>query len=332
MVLVAMHDDASPLATISNQSVPCGRFAPSPSGPLHFGSLVAALGSFMMARSEGGRWLLRIEDIDTPRVVPGAADAILHTLEAFGLCWDGPVTYQSHRLPYYKDALSRLLAAGLAYPCSCSRQEVARTATKPLGTLVYPGTCRHGPLRLDQLTAIRLRTDARIICFHDLLQGFYSQCLETAVGDFLIRRADGLFTYQLAVVVDDAAQGITQVVRGSDLLESTPRQIYLQHLLGLPTPGYHHLLVAVDRFGYKLSKQTQAEPVNYRQPAPSLLAALRFLGQNPPPELAATRLDEVWSWALANWRPERIPALTTLGWTQTPRLESAPATTVTKDF
>lgn len=285
-----------------------------------------------MARSEGGRWLLRIEDIDTLRVVPGAADAILHTLEAFGLCWDGPVTYQSHRLPYYEEALRHLLDAGLAYPCSCSRQDVARTATKPLGMLVYPGTCRDGPRRSGQPTAIRLRTDTRIICFHDRIQGSYSQCLETTVGDFVIRRADGLFTYQLAVVVDDAAQGVTQIVRGSDLLESTPRQIYLQKLLRLPTPSHHHLPVAVDGFGYKLSKQTRAEPVDYRQPAPSLLAALRFLGQNPPPELADTRLDEIWSWALSNWRPERIPALATLGWAQKPRLESAPATVVTKDF
>ena len=290
-----MHDDASPLSTAFGRPPPCGRFAPSPSGPLHFGSLVAALGSFLTARSEGGRWLLRIEDIDTPRVVPGAADTILHTLEAFGLCWDGPVVYQSRRLPHYEEALRRLLAAGLAYPCSCSRQEMARTAAKPLGALLYPGTCRHGPHRPGQPTAIRLHTDARIIRFHDLIQGPYSQCLETAVGDFVIRRVDGLFAYQLAVVVDDAAQGITQIVRGSDLLDSTPRQIYLQHLLGLPTPDYRHLPVAVDRFGYKLSKQTQAEPVNGRQPAPTLLAALRFLGHEPPLELAYARPDDICS-------------------------------------
>ena len=330
-----MHDDASPLSTASNRPPPCGRFAPSPSGLLHFGSLVAALGSFLTARSEGGRWLLRIEDIDTPRVVPGAADTILHTLEAFGLCWDGPVVYQSRRLPHYEAALRRLLAAGLAYPCSCSRQEVARTAAKPLGALLYPGTCRHGAHRPGQSTAIRLRTDGRIIRFHDLIQGPYSQCLETAVGDFVIRRVDGLFAYQLAVVVDDAAQGITQVVRGSDLLDSTPRQIYLQQLLRLSTPSHRHLPVVVDRFGHKLSKQTRAEPVNYRQPAPTLLAALCFLGQNPPPELDAARLDDIWPWALANWHPERIPALPAIGWTQTPRLESVPAggaTVVTKEF
>jgi len=291
-----VHDDFSPpLSTASGRLPPCGRFAPSPSGPLHFGSLIAALGSFPMARSEGGQWLLRIEDIDTPRVVPGAADHILHTLEAFGLYWDGAVVYQSRRLPHYQDALQRLLAAGLAYPCSCSRQEVARAAAKPFGTMIYPGTCRYGPCRPEQPTAIRLRTAAPIIQFHDRIQGPYAQCLETAVGDFVIRRADGLFTYQLVVVVDDAAQNITQVVRGSDLLDSTPRQIYLQQLLGLPTPDYGHLPVAVDRLGYKLSKQTQAEPVNWRQPTPTLLAALRFLGHEPPLELAYARPDDICS-------------------------------------
>lgn len=291
-----------------NESPWRGRFAPSPTGPLHFGSLIAALGSFLEARSRGGQWLLRIEDIDTPRVVPGAADDILRTLECFGLTWDGPVIYQSQRLEYYQVALDRLIGRGLAYPCTCSRRELSQTATRSSAGLIYPGTCRGGIYRPGRPLAIRLRTENQLISFHDRIQGHFSQNLEVEIGDFVIRRADGLFAYQLAVVVDDAAQGINHVVRGSDLLTSTPRQINLQRQLGLTVPHYLHLPLAVDQNGEKLSKQTQAPPIDRRQPGPTLIAALHFLNQDPPPELAWDSPDTILAWAFKNWRIERVPA------------------------
>lgn len=291
-----------------------GRFAPSPSGPLHFGSLITALASFLEVRSQGGYWLVRIEDIDTPRVIKGAANDILHTLESYGMEWDGPVLYQSQRIDHYQAALQRLMDNALAYPCTCSRQEIAQmTIAGPAGP-IYPGTCRGGMRRPGRPAAIRLRTNKRIITFQDRIQGTFAQCLETAVGDFIIRRADSLFAYQLAVVVDDAAQMITQVVRGCDLLDSTPRQIYLQYLLGLSPHYYSHLPLAVDQHGAKLSKQKSAAPLNRRNPGPTLVAALRFLGQAPPRELARARPTVIWSWALEHWRPEKIPGLRAIDW------------------
>ncbi|HXH04037.1 MAG TPA: tRNA glutamyl-Q(34) synthetase GluQRS [Candidatus Competibacteraceae bacterium] len=281
-----------------------GRFAPSPSGPLHFGSLVAALGSFLAARAAGGSWRLRIEDIDTPRVVPGAADDILRTLEAFGLHWDGAVMYQSRRGDAYQAVLDKLLADGLAYPCSCSRKDIAAVAG---ASLLYPGLCRRGPRQPRHPLAVRLHTDDTPIGFADRIQGPYQQRLATAVGDFVIRRADGLFAYQLAVVVDDAAQGVTQVVRGADLLDSTPRQIWLQRLLGLPTPEYAHLPLALDRNGQKLSKSSQAPAVERRHPVPALVAALRFLGHAPPAELRAAPPAELLDWARCHWQWAHIP-------------------------
>jgi glutamyl-Q tRNA(Asp) synthetase len=289
-----------------------GRFAPSPTGPLHFGSLVAALASFLEARTRGGNWLIRIEDIDTPRVVPGAADDILRTLDAFGMTWDGPVVYQSRRIERYREALARLSDLGLTYPCSCSRREIARTAAPGTAVMTYPGTCRRGARHPERPTAIRLRTDDRTIGFDDGIQGLFEQHLETQVGDFVIRRADGLFAYQLAVVVDDADQGITHIVRGSDLLDSTPRQIHLQRLLGLPTPRYSHLPLAVDQRGNKLSKQTQAPPLDHSRLGHAIVAALSFLNQSPPPHLARESLATIRSWALKHWRPCRIPARTSL--------------------
>ena len=215
-----------------------GRFAPSPSGPLHFGSMVAALGSCLSARAAGGRWLLRIEDVDTPRTVPGAADGILRTLEHFGFEWDGPVLYQSQRLAAYGAALEELKQAGLAYGCACSRKEIADSATHAAidGGLAYPGTCRKGLPDGRAARAWRLRVDNGEVAFIDRLQGRVVQHLEDDVGDFVLRRADGLFAYQLAVVVDDAAQGVTEVVRGADLADNTARQILLQRALGVPTP------------------------------------------------------------------------------------------------
>lgn len=305
-----MSDLSPTLPNALGKAVVKGRFAPSPSGPLHFGSLIAALGSFLMARSCGGQWLVRMEDIDTPRVVPGAADDILRTLEAFGMNWDGPVIYQSQRTRRYQHALQRLLNEGLAYPCTCSRRQVAQlAAAHSMNNKVYPGHCRHKIQQPGRPEAIRLRADNHIVDFEDTIQGHYHQCLATAVGDFVIRRTDGLFAYQLAVVVDDAEQGITQVVRGSDLLDSTPRQIYLQRLLGLSTPRYSHLPVATHKDGSKLSKQTHAPSLDKRHPRPAIIAGLHFLQQKPPTHLGDESLATIWQWAIANWRPAQIPAV-----------------------
>lgn len=278
-----------------------GRFAPSPTGPLHFGSLLAAAGSFLRARSLGGRWLVRIEDIDPPREVPGASDAILHTLEAFGLEWDGEVIYQSARSEAYRSALDQLDRAGVMYACTCSRKEIATH-----GGPVYPGTCR-GRRPPAGPHALRVQVPPRPVSFVDLLQGPITQDLAQEVGDFVVRRADGLFAYQLAVVVDDAAQGITEVVRGCDLLDSTPRQIYLQQLLGAPTPAYLHLPVVVDDNGQKLSKQSYAAPVDAARPLPAIVATLRVLGLAPPPELLEGTPEEAWRWARAHWNLDRLP-------------------------
>lgn len=283
-----------------------GRFAPSPTGPLHFGSLLAAVGSLLQARSQGGEWLVRIEDLDPPRERPGSADDILRTLEAYGLHWDGPVMYQSARAEAYRTALDTLRAGAMAYPCACSRKEITEGADGA-NAPVYPGTCRRGiaPGRAPRAWRV-LTTDAEI-GFEDRLQGPRRQRLEAEVGDFVVRRADGLFAYQLAVVVDDAEQAITEVVRGSDLLDSTPRQIHLQRLLGLAAPQYVHLPVAVNAQGLKLSKQTRAEPLDGKDPVPSLWRALAFLGQDPPPELCTANLDELWDWALTHWDLARVP-------------------------
>ena len=284
-----------------------GRFAPSPTGPLHFGSLVAALGSFLEARRRGGEWLVRIEDVDVPRTVPGSAEAILRTLERCGLLWDGPVLYQSQRTARYQAALDELQRTRLAYPCSCTRRDLADYPRGRDGAPIYPGYCCNGPRHPDRPCAMRLRLPDTLLTFQDAIQGEYRQQLATEVGDFVIRRADGLFAYQLAVVVDDADQGVTEVIRGSDLLDSTPRQIYLQRVLGLPTPRYGHLPVVVDTHGNKLSKQTHAPPIDDRNPGPALWNALEFLGQSPPLKLANSRSGEILDWARTHWRLEKIP-------------------------
>jgi len=291
-----------------------GRFAPSPTGPLHAGSLVAAVGSYLEARHRGGQWLIRIEDVDTPRTVPGAADAILRALERCALFWDGPVLYQSQRTERYQAALEFLEVAGLAYPCTCTRRELAHQPRARDSGPIYPGTCRDGVRRPDRPRAMRLRVTETPVEFQDALQGRYRQGLASEVGDFVLRRADGLFAYQLAVVVDDADQGITQVVRGSDLLDSTPRQIYLQRRLGLSTPDYAHLPVALDERGEKLSKQTHAPPLDDRHPGPAMVAALRFLGQQPPLELERETPALIVNWALAHWRLEQVPTILARGW------------------
>ncbi len=289
-----------------------GRFAPSPTGPLHFGSLVAAVGSYLDARHHHGTWLVRMEDLDTPRCVPGAAEDILRTLAAFGLASDEPVIYQSQRTAAYEEALQQLKDAGAAYPCCCTRKEIADSAMHGIEGFVYPGTCRHGMAHMRTTPAWRVRTDDTPITFQDGLQGSQSQRLETDIGDFVVKRADGLFAYQLAVVVDDAEQGITHVVRGSDLLASTPRQLHLQHLLGLPVPHYMHLPVAVNATGEKLSKQTLAAPVDSTQPAGTLLRVLEFLKQAPPHGLAASDVPALLDWAVRNWQPQRLAGMRTI--------------------
>lgn len=291
-----------------------GRFAPSPTGPLHFGSLVAAVASYLDAKSRGGEWLVRIEDLDPPRVARGAADDILRTLDACGMQWDGAIVYQSTRFDAYHSALHRLRQRGVIYPCACSRREIADSALAGIEGPVYPGTCRNGIAVGKTANALRVDTRGVSIVFDDAVQGPVRQNLETEVGDFVLYRADQVFAYQLAVVIDDAGRGITDIVRGADLLHSTPRQIYLQQLLCFPTPRYAHIAVAVNAQGEKLSKQTHAPAIDAAAPLPALIAALRFLGQQPPHELSGrsgarsdSTLSSLWQWAIANWRIERVP-------------------------
>ena len=314
-----------------------GRFAPSPTGPLHFGSLVAAVGSYLDARHHNGTWLVRMEDLDAPRCVAGAADDILRTLEAFGLHWDGEIVHQSQRTAAYDEALHRLQATGAVYPCCCTRKEIADSALHGIDGPVYPGTCRNGIPEGREGRAWRVRTDRSpsplggeglgergvsamllpspqpspckgegVVGFDDELQGRIAQHLESEIGDFVVKRADGLYAYQLAVVVDDAFQDITHIVRGCDLLASTPRQIHLQQLLGLPTPAYMHLPVAVNAQGEKLSKQTLAPAISTDNAVATLISALDFLQQQPPAELRQGSVEEVLGWAVGNWQPERL--------------------------
>jgi glutamyl-Q tRNA(Asp) synthetase len=271
---------------------------------LHFGSLVAAVGSFLDARASGGEWLVRIEDIDPPREVAGATDEILRALESFALHSDGEILYQSRRGEHYERALEQLNAAGCLFPCACSRRDI-RVATEG-NPYLYPGTCRNGVPPGRTARSLRLRVPDASIDFRDRLQGNIREWLPGTCGDFVLKRTDGLFAYQLAVVVDDAAQGITDVVRGADLLDSTPRQILLQRLLGLPTPRYLHLPVAVNRAGEKLSKQTGAAAVATARPVRTLCSVLDFLGLHTPAELADADLDAFWRWAISNWDVRRL--------------------------
>jgi len=280
-----------------------GRFAPSPTGPLHFGSLVAALAGWLDARKARGRWLVRIEDLDGARVAPGAEAQILRQLESCGLEWDSTPVRQSERSALYEAALGRL--TGRTYLCSCTRKELEDSALAIDGARIYPGTCRAGLAPGKAARALRLRTEAEPIVFTDRVQGRLSQSVERDIGDFVVKRADGLHAYQLAVVIDDADQGVSDVVRGADLLDSTARQIWLQRLLGVPTPRYLHVPVAVDGAGEKLSKQTGARPVQ----AADVPLALSFLGLPVPPALAG---PDLLAWAIAEWRVERIPRRRTL--------------------
>jgi len=279
-------------------SVPIvGRFAPSPTGDLHFGSLVAAVGSYLEAKSNGGIWLLRIEDIDPPREVAGSSKRIISGLNRLGMKPDRPVLYQSSRLDAYQNAINQLLEKGLAYPCACSRRDLPISG-------IYPGTCRNGIMPGKSPRSIRFYTDKTQHRFIDKVQGEISESPADISGDFIIRRADGLIAYQLAVVVDDQFQAVTQVVRGADLLDSTSRQICLQKALGFETPEYMHLPVVLSDDGKKLGKRFRADPVNHQDPVYAVAQALRFLGQNPPP---GTSLDSLWQWALVHWNSKLVP-------------------------
>jgi glutamyl-Q tRNA(Asp) synthetase len=279
-----------------NSAPVIGRFAPSPTGDLHFGSLVSAVGSYLEAKSAGGTWLLRIEDIDPPREVAGSATRIISDLLNLGMKPDAPAIYQSTRSDAYQNAVERLLASGLAYPCACSRKDLPASG-------IYPGTCRNGIAEGKLARSIRFKADHSCI-FKDSLQGTVTDSPAGICGDFVIRRADGLFAYQLAVVVDDDFQGITQVVRGADLLDSTSRQICLQKALGLVTPDYMHLPVVLSEDGQKLGKRVQTDPIKHQDPVFAVAQALRFLGQNPAQDLS---LDTLWEWALEHWNSELIP-------------------------
>ncbi len=281
-----------------------GRFAPSPTGFLHRGSLVAAMASWLDVRAHGGRWLVRIEDLDGPREVPGAADDIVATLATYGFRWDGDIVRQSARDAFYRDAFDRLQMRGTVYPCGCTRREVEEASLAPArlpdqaGAAVYPGTCREGlpPGRVAR--AWRMRLPERVVTFHDRAAGLVTQNLAREVGDFVIKRADGLWAYQLAVVVDDAAQGVTDIVRGADLLDSTPRQRWLQQTLGLPMPRTLHVPLVVDALGDKLAKQNGARPLDRERPLPALHEAARHLGLEIE---HATSVEQFWRRATRAW-------------------------------
>ena len=280
-----------------------GRFAPSPTGPLHFGSLYTALASFLQARSQQGLWLLRIDDLDTPRNIKGSADSILKTLDAFGLHWDDSVVYQSQYLDVYHEILDQLVKDKLIYPCTCSRKTL---------TAIYSGVCRDKQTLPNSPYSLRIKTDNRIISFKDELQGLISHNLAEQHGDFILKRKDQIIAYQFAVVIDDDRQHINHVVRGFDLLDSTPRQIYLQQILGLVTPDYMHVPVIIDEQGYKLSKQTRATAVDLKKPHAVIFELLTLLKQNPPSELQHAPSTELLSWAIEHWNPAMLKNLTAI--------------------
>ncbi|MDT8282853.1 MAG: tRNA glutamyl-Q(34) synthetase GluQRS [Gammaproteobacteria bacterium] len=279
-----------------------GRFAPSPTGPVHFGTLVAAVGSYLQAKINNGKWLLRMEDVDTTRKVEGADTDILHTLEAFGFEWHGEIIYQSKQTEYYQQVLDTLISQSLVFPCTCSRKQLAETNSK-----IYPGTCRRRHLPEKKQHALRILAQDINIGFVDKVMGKQSQNIKTQCGDFVIQRRDGLFAYQLAVVADDALQSITEVVRGADLLDSTARQIYLQQCLHYPSPDYCHLPLVVDANGAKISKSAGAARVTIKNRQELLVAALAFLGQQPPTEINNSDITDIWRWAIAHWRVDRVP-------------------------
>ncbi|NOT15566.1 MAG: tRNA glutamyl-Q(34) synthetase GluQRS [Methylotenera sp.] len=284
-----------------------GRFAPSPTGPLHFGSLITAVASYCDAKANHGKWLVRIEDLDLPRTIKGAADTILRQLEAFGLVWDDKVVYQSQRHAYYEQALQQLQTQHLIYPCTCTRKEVADASDqRGVDGIIYPRTCLNHPLKSNAPQAWRVKTEQEVIQFKDLVQGHIQQNIGLEVGDFILKRADNLFSYQLAVVVDDALQGVTHIVRGADLLDSTPRQMYLQHALQYTVPHYAHIPIATNSKGEKLSKQTHAKPIEAQYANDLLYDALSFLQQHPPVALKIAPINEILHWATCYWHLNQV--------------------------
>ncbi len=268
--------------------------------------MIAAVGSYLQARHQNGQWWLRIEDIDPPREIEGAGNAIVSMLAAYGFEWDN-LSYQSQRTHLYEAALAQLQFQHLTYPCTCSRRKVAEHLGHPMGPLIYPGICRNRSFPIKERHAIRVRTNKVWIKFQDLLRGAQQYDLEDDSGDFILRRSDGLYSYQLAVALDDVEQEMTEVIRGSDLLDSTPRQIYLQQQLGFSSPVYGHLPVAVNAHGRKLSKQTFAEPVHAKQPVYTLSRVMDFLGHPVPENIREGSLQQFWDWAIGEWSLARIP-------------------------
>ncbi len=285
-----------------------GRFAPSPTGPLHTGSLLTALASYLDAKANHGLWLVRMEDLDPPREMAGAAEQILESLQHYGLHWDGDVWYQSQRHQQYQQAVDQLIAQGLAFYCTCSRSQILAAS----GSNRYPGTCRNCSTPPNVPHAVRLQINDIDISFLDSLQGLQRCNLFQESGDFVIKRKEGLFAYHLAVVLDDAAQGITHIVRGCDLLDSSFRHIYLQQVLNLPTPQYTHLPVIVNEEGQKLSKQTYAEAIPHDNPTPLLLHCLELLGQQPPSTLKQAPASELLQWGIEHWQQHNIPPIRAL--------------------
>jgi len=279
-----------------------GRFAPSPTGAVHFGTLLAAVGSYLQAKRNHGEWLIRMEDVDVTRKVEGSDTDILRTLEAFGFEWQGEVLYQSVQNQHYEKALQQLINQSLISPCLCTRKQLAET-----GSDIYPGRCRQRQLPEENEHALRIIAHDTDITFNDTIMGKQSQNIQQQCGDFIIKRRDGLFAYQLAVVVDDALQGITEVVRGADLLDSTPRQIYLQQQLNVTTPNYCHLPLAVNSDGSKISKSEGAAKIDVKNKEKHLYSALKFLGQQPPADLVDGCVEDIWQWAITQWNIHTVP-------------------------
>ena len=283
-----------------------GRFAPSPSGSLHFGSLIAAVASYLDAKAHQGKWLLRIEDIDQARVQAGAIQSILQTLESYGFAWDEEILYQSQRFEHYQKALDYLIQQQQSYPCSCTKKIIQQTAKLGKYGWIYAGTCRQSLANPQaKQYAYRLKCNDLVITFEDKLKGKQSQNVLSEVGDFVLKRSDGVFAYQLAVVLDDAYQNISHIVRGEDLLDNTARQIYLQQLLKLPTPEYLHFPIAKDKTGRKLSKSNHAPEIKITDKLENIHKALQFLGQQPPKITDFEHMDDLWKWAITHWNRDK---------------------------
>ena len=285
-----------------------GRFAPSPTGQLHFGSLITAVASYCEAKVNQGQWLVRMEDLDKPREIQGASDKILQQLEGFGFEWHGAVVYQSQRSKFYTEALNQLNTKQLIYPCTCTRKEISDVSTSlGIDGVIYPNICLNYPIKPGAAIAYRIKINRSDIYFNDAIQNGVHQKIDEDVGDFIIKRADGVFAYQLAVIVDDALQGVTHIVRGADLLDSTPRQIYLQQQLKFATLQYAHVPIVTNNQNEKLSKQTLAKPIEINMASQLIYDALCFLGQQPPPALKNAFLSEVWQWTLQHWDILAVP-------------------------